>query len=832
MTIIQEGIMTEIIERYNNGESPDKLSKSYTDYSPYIIRENLKYYGVFKSPYFTQTELKEIKDDYLNGLSICEISEKFNRREDVIRKKLQEVGIYNTKNYEVYSDEEINILKKYYPIGDWDKLFKLLPNRNKQSIVTKASKLGIKQELYYWTKERVKDKLSKYDFQFLSDTFNTIKDKYKISDKDGYLYYTTINNILNESFPQKFSQFNQYTIDNIKHYIIINNIKCELLSRKYINNSYNLLWKCNCGKNFKCSWNRFLGGKHQCNDCSKKEKANNGAIPIEKVEEVLSQKSYTLIKESFSRVTNGFAAIDKNGYYVKMNRDNLFKATEPEIFHQCNPYTIKNIKHFITINNIESKLLSSNYKGNTNKMLWECKCGNKFKKSWRNFYSGSYYCTSCGHIEQGLQRRKDFSDVKNVIIQNGYKLYKELDDDKPISSQKISMIDNDGYIYQTAWAHLKENKGYEKFYNTNEYSIDNINLMLNKERNGEYICISKKYIGNNNPLKFKHLLCGCVFKASLVEMQGKTSPNGIDKYYKQCPKCNTNKTESNHASILKQVFLHNYPDTSLEDKSCINPKTNRAFPTDIVNHRLKIAIEIQSSYHDKPERQKVDKFKKNFWINKGYSFYAPDIRDYSILEMIQIFFPKISSIPQYIDYNFSNCIDFTKIQSLLDEGYTISEISEMLDIKNGTIQGFINTKKIFLPKGYKEKVFNIRAVIQLSKNGEYINRFSSLSDMNNHGYKIGTVNRVLKGTQKFAYDCYWVFENDYLSGNYVLPKEDPDKFLVSVDKFDMDNHFIKTYATIYDAENDSVSSKSEIYRVASGNRKSSRNEKWKFNKIA
>ena len=315
-------------------------------------------------------------------------------------------------------------------------------------------------------------------------------------------------------------------------------------------------------------------------------------------------------------------------------------------------------------------------------------------------------------------------------------------------------------------------------------------------------------------------------------MQGKLSPNGKDKYYKQCPKCNTNKTESNHASILKQVFLHNYPDTSIEDKSCINPKTKRAFQTDIVNHNLKIAIEVQSSYHDKPEKKKVDLFKKNYWLDKEYSFFDPDIRDYSILEMIQIFFPDIQKIPEYIDYNFSNCIDFTKVQTLLDEGYTISEISNLLNIQKGTIQGFITNKKVFLPKGYKEKVFNIRAVIQLSKNGEYINRFCSLSDMDKHGYKIGTVNRVLKGTQKFAYDCYWVFEDDYISENFKIPVETTDKFIVSVDKYDMNNNYIKTYKTIYEAENDSISNKSEIYRVVSGDRKSSRNEKWKFTKTA
>ena len=51
-------------------------------------------------------------------------------------------------------------------------------------------------------------------------------------------------------------------------------------------------------------------------------------------------------------------------------------------------------------------------------------------------------------------------------------------------------------------------------------------------------------------------------------------------------------------------------------------------------------------------------------------------------------------------------------------------------------------------------------------------------------------------------------------------------------RFDENNNYIKIYKTIYEAENDSISNKSEIYRVASDDRKSSRNEKWKFTKTA
>ena len=48
----------------------------------------------------------------------------------------------------------------------------------------------------------------------------------------------------------------------------------------------------------------------------------------------------------------------------------------------------------------------------------------------------------------------------------------------------------------------------------------------------------------------------------------------------------------------------------------------------------------------------------------------------------------------------------------------------------------------------------------------------------------------------------------------------------------MNNNYVKSYGSIYEAEKDSASSRSEIYRVANGNRNSSRKEKWKFKNVA
>ena len=68
----------------------------------------------------------------------------------------------------------------------------------------------------------------------------------------------------------------------------------------------------------------------------------------------------------------------------------------------------------------------------------------------------------------------------------------------------------------------------------------------------------------------------------------------------------------------------------------------------------------------------------------------------------------------------------------------------------------------------RKDILKRKPIVRLSKNGDYISRFNTASEANRQGFKSGTVNRVLKGKQKYAYDSLWVYEDDYLSGNYII----------------------------------------------------------------
>lgn len=468
----------------------------------------------------------------------------------------------------------------------------------------------------------------------------------------------------------------------------------------------------------------------------------------EKVAKILQSYGYRL-DDLYKTYNNKLRFIDNSGYAYFRSLGDILSNRVPEKFGCGNPFTVENIRNYTYKNNIKTQLLSESFIRSTNLLSWKCRCGKSFKCSWNAFKNGKHLCNDCSLKNMGINQRISNYYVINKVKNMGYNII-EINDDACVYDN-IKIIDDLGYKYYPVINNIIYDKKPLRFHKSNIFSIDNVNNYLKLVGASDYICVSNAYIDNSSYLKILHSSCGTAYDAKLRDII-------YDKCgtYNKCPKCKTSKTESIHASVLKQVFLHEYPDTILEDRSCVNSKTGRPLPTDIVNHRLKLAIEIQSSYHD--NRKDIDLYKKNFWVDRGYDFYSPDIRNYTILGMIQIFFRDIKLIPNYIDYNFSNCVDFLEIQEMIDSGYTIIEISNLKDIPESTVRGLVTDKKVILPKGYKNKTHKIKPVLRIDIDGNIIKRYESVNSISKDGFATGTVRRVLNGKQKLSYGTKWIYE--------------------------------------------------------------------------
>ena len=270
------------------------------------------------------------------------------------------------------------------------------------------------------------------------------------------------------------------------------------------------------------------------------------------------------------------------------------------------------------------------------------------------------------NMKSNRRKRISEDEIRLRFLRLGFHVVDEITNTK----DRVTIVNDDGYKLFTSIEIINKQNSWNYVFPTNKYSIDNIKNWIRINYGDEYILLSDEYINSRKHLKLMHNAC----KNSFLISWGNLSRGG------GCPICKRHLKESVHASVLKQIFLHEYPDTEIEEKSCISPITNRVMPTDIVNHRLKIAIEVQSEYHDREYKQKLDAYKKNFWIDKGYAFYDPDSRDYSVMEMVQLFFPSIKQRPDYIIYSYGDRVNEQRLQELLNEYMPISEICKVMGI--------------------------------------------------------------------------------------------------------------------------------------------------------
>lgn len=332
----------------------------------------------------------------------------------------------------------------------------------------------------------------------------------------------------------------------------------------------------------------------------------------------------------------------------------------------------------------------------------------------------------------------------------------------------VTAFDDDGYLYNCNIDKMMTKGTKSKIvHKTNPHSIYNINLYLDANTGGEFVCISDNYINNTSELDFIHINCGRKIKAKWINVYREryTENIGNNKTGLYCEHCTSKKLESTHALVLKQVWLHEHPDTTVEDMSCINPLTNRCLPTDIVNHRLKIAIEVQSWFHDFEYQQMKDNIKKKYWIDRGYSFYQVDQRDYSVLEMIRLFFDYIDTIPNYIDFDYSNKFDDVAAQNLLNESLSVSYVANEMNCSPHIIYDAIYNNRIKYPLEYVNNCYT--SVVQLDLNQKYINEYETISKaQKNTG--VNGISYVLRNGRNYCGGYYWVKRDEYYSGTYTI----------------------------------------------------------------
>lgn len=295
---------------------------------------------------------------------------------------------------------------------------------------------------------------------------------------------------------------------------------------------------------------------------------------------------------------------------------------------------------------------------------------------------------------------------KDMVVKHGTKIMVNINDLTDCSRAQVNVVCDgincitpvkENITWKNYLKHVREDGQYfcnqcantlqgKTYYDTCSYE-----KKLSKMGNGIKLQENSKFISTKTKMIHICPICNCDWDVR---------PSDVLKGHSMCDKCNSEKHESVMATTLKQVLKYYYAKTEWEYDLGFRGLKNGVSKYDIFIPELNTVIECQSRYHDTLEQQIIDSNKKEYAIFKGYKYVSIDARNYSVLQVIQMFFPNIKEIPNYIDIKKDTIktYEYEEVQNLLNKGCTYKDISDLLNIRYEYVRQIIFVGKLSKPK--------------------------------------------------------------------------------------------------------------------------------------
>ena len=182
-------------------------------------------------------------------------------------------------------------------------------------------------------------------------------------------------------------------------------------------------------------------------------------------------------------------------------------------------WTIEKIQEYLDEQDADCKVLSKKFIKVSENMLFQCKCGNHFERTWNNMKrQKSYVCLDCSRNVENKKKSNDITTVKLEFAKYGFTLLNE--DEYVNNTSNLSTIDSNGYKYYCNYANFRYNHTAQRFHKSNIYTIENIHHYL-KSNDVDLILLDDKYVnattkmiftcskGHKNELSWNAITSGC-----------------------------------------------------------------------------------------------------------------------------------------------------------------------------------------------------------------------------------------------------------------------------------------------------------------------------------
>lgn len=267
--------------------------------------------------------------------------------------------------------------------------------------------------------------------------YKNSKSKITIRDTEGYLYLLSPNEFMqyNSTF-KPFATFNPYTILNIKQFLKNGNYKNKLISTKYKGTDSKLTFTCaECEKEYEVSFKHFRNSNQIfCRRCAKENSIKGRRKNINEIKELFAKKGFVILsEEGYTNNSDKIIVMDELGYKSVISYSSTKVSEGVKIFSKTNPFTVYNIKRYIQMNNINTKIISNEYLGKDELLEFECECGNKYNTRLGTFIKlNKHRCDECSKKQSMLSML-----TEKYLKERGFVYVREYSFDDCINKRRL-----------------------------------------------------------------------------------------------------------------------------------------------------------------------------------------------------------------------------------------------------------------------------------------------------------------------------------------------------------------------------------------------------------
>ena len=326
---------------------------------------------------------------------------------------------------------------------------------------------------------------------------------------------------------------------------------------------------------------------------------------IEDVKKIFIEKGYIPLFSEYKNNKSKLNFENKEGYKGSISLNKISNIENYLYFSTFNPFIIDNINNYCERNNLLCRVYLQEYKGIDERLKAKCLvCKKDFYTTWHIISDNRHNkykkcCKACSNnfTHKNDMKKYDIEDVRVIFKDNDLIL---LEDNYINNATKMLCKDKDGYKgYLTLHQLLSGNK-FSKFYKSNPFSIDNVNIFLHNN-NCNTVILDNIFKGNQYLYNFK-CECGKVFKRSIDGV--------VYNHSLYCLDCSNGKKSKYHLKVREYLDDNNI--SYIEEKSFDKCKDIGTLPFDFYLPTYNICIEVQGEQHytSKDKFGGFDGFKK------------------------------------------------------------------------------------------------------------------------------------------------------------------------------------------------------------------------------